>query len=34
MKHFDQEIIRHWVFSAISFAIALSLLIFLCAIAG
>lgn len=34
MKQFDQDLLRHWVFSAISFAAALFLLISLCAMCG
>lgn len=34
MKQFDQDLLRHCVFSAISFAAALFLLVCLCAICG
>lgn len=34
MKQFDQDLLRHWIFSAISFAIALFLLVCLCAMCG
>lgn len=34
MKQFDQDLLRHWVFSAISFAAAIFLLISLCIMTG
>ena len=34
MKQFDQDLLRHWIFSAISFTVALFLLVCLCAMCG